>query len=523
MKKLLIFFLLIFAFAKPLSIDEAFKPSFIPQKNGVEFELKMGKGVHIYKNKFKVFVNDKLVKLNLPKAQKDMFGDEAYFNEFKIFIPAKNSEIKVEYEGCGATVCYAPQTKIYHFKTSQKSESKEDKITNLLKDASLFKILVSFFVFGVLLSLTPCIFPMIPILSGLLVKTAHKNSFLVSVVYVLSMSITYTIAGVLAGIFGANIQALFQNPYIIIAFSLVFVLLALSMFGFFEIGLPASIQTKLTKTSDKAGKKGGLLGVAIMGFLSALIVGPCVAPPLAGALIYISHTGNALLGGVALFIMSIGMGIPLLIMGLGANKLIPKAGTWMLMVNKIFGVIMLGVAIWFLDRILPVNVISILWAILLIGVGLYLNPFTKIENYKDTILKTIAFILLVVGSSLIFKVINSSEHTQIEKKELWEKVNSLSELEKIVKNNQRVIVDFTAKWCVACKEYDATTFKDRKILDEFKNYKLIQIDITNPKEKITKRFEISGPPTILIFENGELKQKIVGYRKKDEFLKILER
>jgi thiol:disulfide interchange protein DsbD len=215
MKKLLVLFFIIFAFAKPLSIDEAFKPSFIPQKNGVEFELKMGKDVHIYKNKFQVFVNDKLVKLKLPTAQKDMFGDDAYFKEFKIFIPAKNSEIKVKYEGCGATVCYAPQTKIYKLKAKTiKKESQENRVTNLLKNASLLKILVSFFVFGVLLSLTPCIFPMIPILSGLLVKTAHKSSFLVSVIYVLSMSVTYTIAGVLAGIFGANIQALFQNPYV---------------------------------------------------------------------------------------------------------------------------------------------------------------------------------------------------------------------------------------------------------------------------------------------------------------------
>jgi thiol:disulfide interchange protein DsbD len=519
--RILILFFALFAFAKPLPINKAFSPKFIPQNNGVEFVLNMAKGVHIYKNKFKVFVNDKELKLKLPSAKKDMFGSEAYFNKFKVFIPAKSGEVKVEYEGCSLEVCYAPQTKIYKFKESPKSESKEDRVSNLLKNASLFKILISFFVFGVLLSLTPCIFPMIPILSGLLVKTAHKSSFLVSVVYVLSMSVTYTIAGVLAGIFGANIQALFQNPYVIISFSLVFVILALSMFGFFEIGLPASLQTKLTKKSDEAGRKGGLIGVAIMGFLSALIVGPCVAPPLAGALIYISQTGNALLGGVALFIMSIGMGLPLLIMGLGANKLIPRAGSWMIAVSRVFGVIMLGVAIWFLDRILPTNVISILWGVLAIGVGLYLNPFSKIENYKQTIIKTFAFVLLVFGSSMIFKVINPPQVMQ--NKEMWQKVDTLQNLENIVKNNKKVLVDFTAKWCVACKEYEETTFKDKQVLDEFKNYKLIQIDITNPKDKITKKFEVAGPPTILIFEDGELKQKIVGYRNKDEFLKILER
>jgi thiol:disulfide interchange protein DsbD len=484
----------------------------------------MAKGVHIYKNKFKVFVNNKLLNLKLPKSSKDMFGDDVYFNTFKILIPTKSGEVKVEYRGCGNTVCYAPQTKIYKFKTDIKkqNESQENRITNLLKNASLFKILVSFFIFGILLSLTPCIFPMIPILSGVLVKTANRNSFLVSVVYVLSMSVTYTIAGVLAGLFGGNIQALFQNPYVIVSFSLVFVLLALSMFGFFEIGLPSSIQTKLTKKSNEAGKKGGLLGVVIMGFLSALIVGPCVAPPLAGALIYISQTGNAFLGGIALFVMSIGMGMPLLIMGFGANKLIPKAGSWMIMVNKIFGVIMLGIAIWFLDRVLPENIISVLWAVLVIGVGLYLNPFSKIENYKDTIIKTFAFVLLIIGSSLIFNVVNPPQY-QSQKQELWQKVNNLNELQKILKNNPKVLVDFTAKWCVACKEYEDTTFKNEKVLQEFKNYKLIQIDITNPKEKIAKKFEVAGPPTILIFENGELKQKIVGYRKKDEFLKILKR
>jgi len=518
LRVLSLLFLVVFLFAKPLSINEAFKSKFIPKKNGVEFVLEMPKGVHIYKDKFKVFVNNKEIKLSLPKAKKDIFGSDAYFGKFKVFIPIKEGEVKVKYEGCSLEVCYAPQTKIYHL-TPSKSETKTDKISNLLKNSSLLTILGSFFIFGVLLSLTPCVFPMIPILSGLLVKVGHHNKFLVSFVYVLSMSITYTIAGVLAGFFGANIQALFQNPYVIISFSLIFVILALSMFGFFEIGLPAFLQTKLTKESNEASKKGGFLGVAIMGFLSALIVGPCVAPPLAGALIYISQTGDAFLGGVALFIMSIGMGLPLLIMGVGAHKIIPKAGSWMIVVNKIFGVIMLGIAIWFLDRILPSNIIYILWAILAIGVGLYLKPFKEIQNYKDTIIKTLAFILLVFGSSMIFKVINPPQ--EIKKENLWQKVDNLNELEKIIKNNQKVIVDFTAKWCVACKEYDETTFKDKEVLNEFKKYTLIKVNITNQKEKITKKFEIAGPPTILVFENGKLKQKIVGYRNKDEFLKAI--
>ena len=513
---LTLFFL--FLWAKPLPIEKAFKSEFIPKDNGVEFVLKIAPHVHIYKNSIKVLVDNKPYKVTFPKTKKDDLGEDIYEGEFKLFIPQKG-EIKITYQGCSdEMVCYAPKTDRFLAKTFPIKQQKDEVVK--LFDKSIWVILGSFFIFGVLLSLTPCIFPMIPILSGPIIKSS-RHSFVVSLVYVLSMSIAYTIAGVLAGLFGSNLQTALQNPYVLGVFSLIFVFLAFSMFGFYEIGLPASLQTKLNKKSDEAGKKGGFLGIAIMGFLSALIVGPCVAPPLAGALIYIGQSGNALLGGSALFVMSLGMGMPLLLIGLGANKLLPKAGSWMMNVNKVFGVIMLGVAIWMISRVIPDNVTTILWAILFIGSGLYLNPFEKIENYKDTILKTIGFILIIVGGSLIFRSINPPTISHIQMQQ-WKIIKSIKDLENIEGD---AIVDFTAKWCVSCKEYEEITFKDKEVIDKLKKYNLYRVDVTNNTnfdKKIMKKFSIVGPPAILIFKNGKLVKKIIGYKPPNEFLKAID-
>ena len=520
MKKIIIFFIFLFSFGNEIDYKKIFISNFTPTQNGVEFSMKIKDGVHVYKNSIKVYVNNKSVDIKLPKAQKDDFGGDVYFKSLHFLIPAKEGVIKVEYQGCSDLVCYAPNSVTYNLKSNLKdSNDSSDNISSLF-NKSIWIILGSFFIFGVLLSLTPCIFPMIPILSGLIVKNLKNptplKGFLISLVYVLSMSITYTIAGVLAGLFGSNIQALFQNPYIIGAFSAIFVVLAFSMFGFFEIGLPASIQTKLTIKSNKAGESGGMIGVAIMGFLSALIVGPCVAPPLAGALVYIGQSGDALLGGSALFVMSIGMGVPLFIIGLGAGKFMPRAGGWMIGVNRVFGVIMLGVAIWMISRVIPDNITQILWAILAIGSGLYLNPFSQMQNYKEVIFKTLGFILIVIGSSIIFKVINPTQISISQNKLNWQYTKNLDNLK------GDVIVDFTAKWCVSCREYEENTFSNPLVINELKKYKLLKVDVTNNTDedtKLMKKYGIVGPPAILIFKNGKLIKKIIGYKPPKEFLK----
>ncbi len=525
MKKFFFLFIALFLFAAPLSIKEAFKPSFKETKNNVIFTLKMAKEIHIYKKSLKVFVDNKPYKITLPPPKKDSFGDDVYFNKITLKLPKKN--ITIKYQGCSDLVCYTPQTITYKIKQFTK-KTQTQKIVSLF-NKSIWIILGSFFVFGLLLSLTPCIFPTIPILSGLLVKNTNKNStafkgFFISLIYVLSMAVTYTIAGILAGLFGSNIQALFQNPFIIVSFSLIFVALALSMFGFFEIGLPASLQTKIMQKSNAAGNKGGIIGVMIMGILSALIVGPCIAPPLAGALIYIGKTGNALLGGVALFVMSLGMGVPLLILGLGAGKLLPKAGNWMMAINKIFGVVMLGVAIWMISRILPEAITSILWSILFIGSGLYLNPFSKMQNYKEVIVKTIGFFLILTGIMFFYKPFLHLNNQTIMQKTKWQKISNLNELQNIIKNNKTVLVDFSAKWCVACKELEENTFSNPKIKNILKNYKLVRIDITSPDKnlkKIIQKYKIIGPPVVLIFKNHKLILKITGYKPPSKFKKLL--
>ena len=266
--------------------------------------------------------------------------------------------------------------------TAPKSESETDQIANVIKGGSLWFIIISFFGFGVLLSLTPCVFPMIPIISSVILAQGEgmgtKKAFWLSLVYVLSMAVAYTIAGILAGLFGANLQAAFQTPWIITVFALVFVILSLSMFDVYELQIPNFIQSRLSKLG---GQQSGVLGIAIMGFLSALIVGPCVAAPLAGALIYIGQTGDALLGGIALFALSIGMGIPLLIVGTTSGKFMPKPGMWMDVIKAIFGVMLLGIAIWMMGRVLDENTTLLLWGGLAIFVA---SQYGRIRAFGRT-------------------------------------------------------------------------------------------------------------------------------------------
>ena len=226
--------------------------------------------------------------------------------------------------------------------------------------------------------------------------TAFRG-FTLSVVYVLSMSFAYTIAGVIAGVFGANLQAYLQNPYVLTTFALVFVLLALSMFGYYKLELPQSLTHKINKMSHNK-EKDGVVGIAIMGFLSALIVGPCVAPPLAGALVYIGQTGDAILGGAALFAMSLGMGLPLLLIGIGAGKFMPRPGGWMDSVSKIFGIVMLGIALWLLERVIPSVVTVYVWAMLLVATGIYLSKFHHIVTRTISLLITVLGVVIFVGA-----------------------------------------------------------------------------------------------------------------------------
>ena len=409
-------------------------------------------------------------------------------------------------------------------------EGNTAKIAEVLTKESSFFILFLFFIFGLLLALTPCIFPMIPILSSIIVSQAGKGeevsvgkAFFTSLVYVLAMALTYTIVGVVAGLLGADIQAAFAKPWVIVLFVLVFVALAFSLFGYYEIGLPASWQSKLTKVSDNAQGKGGILGTAIMGALSALIVGPCVAPPLGGAILFISQSGDAWLGGWALFIMSIGMGMPLLLVGLGAGKFMPRPGGWMTRVSEIFGVLMLAMALYMLRSLISDGMMMLLASLLLMGTALYMNPFeTSSVKGAWRLIKLFALSLLLYGALLFVgwvsgstSMLNPLDHLGGTQSTVTQKTHKPIDratrqgysyarlMEEVKRAGKPVIVDIGKANCAACTELEEITFPDPAVQAAMKRFKFIQIDITKYTEDdadLLKQFHLFGAPHLLFFD-----------------------
>ena len=581
-------------FLKP---EEAFKVSAVKKDGIIEATIKLGNKIHIYDDSLHIYVvkpeNFELKKFDKPKPH-DVDGDLVYEGNVLVKIPTKSIESKIqgdytlsiEFEGCSDRgICYQPQKKSFEFTSSKtaaksvdkgieknlpnKTESDEtsvfDKISSLTgegntakiadvlgTESSLFVILL-FFVFGLLLSLTPCIFPMIPILSSIIVsqssegKSSTGKAFFTSLVYVLSMAVTYTVVGLIAGLLGADIQTAMQNPWVLTLFAAMFVALAFSLFGYYEIGLPESIQSKLAKASDNAQGK-GILGTAIMGLLSALIVGPCVAPPLGGAILFISHTGDALLGGTALFVMSMGMGMPLLLVGVGAGKFMPKPGGWMTKVSQVFGIMMLGLAIFMLARILPDSVTLILWAMLLIGTALYLglldgkNP-SGLGGYLG---KLFAILLLVYGIALFiggasgatsfFRPLESftkSSSTAVDIVPTTSVKNhkgyTIERLRKeVAASDKPVVVDFGKDSCTACTELEEITFPNPAVQEQLKKFTFIKIDLTDNTEDdkaILKKYELFGTPNIIFFDkkNNYLPEKtLTGFIKPQVFVEHLE-
>ncbi|MDD2743056.1 MAG: protein-disulfide reductase DsbD, partial [Rhodocyclaceae bacterium] len=421
------------------------------------------------------------------------------------------------------------------------------KIAGLLKDAGFWAILAFFFVAGLGLSLTPCVFPMIPILSGIIAGQGHKVSrgrgFALSLMYVLGMAVTYAAAGIAAGMTGTLLSVALQSPWVLSAFALVFVVLSFSMFGFYELQLPSSLQSKLSEESGHLqGGRG--IGVFVMGALSALIVGPCVAAPLAGALLYIGQTGDAVLGGVALFVMALGMGVPLLIVGLSAGTLLPRAGAWMEAVKKFFGVLLLATAVWLISPVIPAIVQMLAWAALLIIPAIYLHALDPLPaNAKgwQRFWKGIGIFMLVTGVALLIGALAGGrdplqplaglrgQAVAAEPKKLpFEPVVSLADLEaKVLAAGQPVMLDFYADWCVSCKEMERFTFSDAAVQAKLAGFKLLKADVTanNADDKaLLARFGLFGPPGILFFDKSgkEIKTiRVVGFVEAKVFLQTL--
>ncbi|MFW3341703.1 protein-disulfide reductase DsbD [Aliarcobacter butzleri] len=570
MKKILLLLILfIYSFSlelgnKVLEPEEAFKVKFIKNEDSLNIKFELGKDIYLYHDKLQINIlkpqKIEITKeLNIPNPVNyeefivhfDDLNLTIPYNLLKSKVDSKEFEIELKFQGCSkAGLCYAPMSQKQILMFGENIENKNinlenlnetDSIANSLKEKNLLLVLLTFFGFGLLLSLTPCVFPMIPILSSIIVGASKNETmtasrgFFLSLVYVLSMSVAYTIAGVIAGIFGANLQVALQNPYVLVIFALIFVALAFSMFGYFEIRLPQAIQNRVNKTTDGKEKQ-GILGIAIMGFLSALIVGPCVAPPLAGALVYIGQTGDAILGGLALFVMSLGMGVPLLLIGLGAGKFMPKPGGWMESITRIFGIVMLGVAIWLLDRVLDATIIIYLWALLLLGSAIYLKIYQHILTQLITVVIFILGVILFVGAiSGATNPLNplekftSSKMTQVsDEKLIFKKVKNIQELELAIKNsNKPVMLDFWASWCVSCKELEEITFQDEQVINKLQEFTLLKADVTenNDEDKaLQKKFGVVGPPALIFWDKDKNEiqaSRIIGYKNPKDFLEIV--
>lgn len=534
-------------------------------------------GYYLYRDNFKFVIDDTEVKPGtavLPpgklKEDPDFGNVQVYYRNAEIKLPLiRKSEseqeinLTVTYQGCKEdTICYPPVNKTIPLFLSaavagtEKANiaasvipdsptiiSRQDAISHSLKDSSLLANMLVFLGFGLLLAFTPCIFPMIPILSGIIVGHGHKitsyHAFMLSLVYVLAMSATYAVLGVIAGSFSFNLQAASQNVWVITAFSGVFVLLALSMFGFYELQLPASWQTRLNQLGNKQ-KHGSLIGAGVMGMLSAIIVGPCVAPPLAGALIYISQTGDAILGGAALFALGLGMGAPLLVIGTSAGKLLPRAGAWMVTIKKIFGVVMLGVAIWFMERVLPGPVTLLLWSALVIVTALYMGALdTLLPGARwQKLWKGLGMIMLIYGVILVVGAASGSNdvfrplqgmayQSETAGKLPFEMIKTVDDLDRRLAdaefNNRPVMLDFYADWCITCKEMEKYTFPKPEVHAALQDVILLKADVTANDEydqALMKRFGIIGPPAILFFVRGEEHRgyRLVGFVKAGDFV-----
>lgn len=578
--------------------DEAFRLDVaVRDADHIAASWVIAEGYYLYRDKFEFALEPvKGVSLRPVKMPEGELKQDEFFGEIQVYHevvdvdlalqreagPATPVTLVVKYQGCAeAGVCYQPMSKRIELmlpaadgssaaatatgpsdstpanKSDTASLSEQDAIARRLANGSMIATLLAFFGFGLLLSLTPCVFPMIPILSSIIVGQGSsitvRKSFILSLVYVLSMAATYTVAGVIAGLFGENLQAAFQNAWVLASFAAVFVLLSFSMFGFYELQMPSFIQNKLSSVSNRQ-QGGSLIGVAVMGFLSALIVGPCVAAPLAGALIYIGQTGDAVLGGLALFTLSMGMGMPLIAIGVGAGKVLPKAGAWMDSVKAVFGVLMLAVAIWLLERILPPSLTLALWSALLILSAVYLRAMDDLpveatgwtRLWKGVGLFSLAYgVLLLIGAASggndplrpLENIRAGGASGQVVAEQAhalpFKQIHSLADLQRELDNASRagkpVMIDFYADWCISCKEMEKYTFGDARVQQALKDFVMLQADVTDNNEDhkaLLKRFGLFGPPGILFFDAKGLERKdlsVVGFKKPDAFLQVVQK
>ena len=562
--------------------EEAFKLSLTPRADGnLDAQFTIVKDYYLYRDKITFKVIDpagvQVAGIDLPPAEEKNdpnFGKMLiYHQSFNAVVrltgmPTGTKTLKLEtsHQGCSDNgICYPPQDEVMSVDltaapTSATSTepapqatagdtSDTGRVTAILQGGNYWLVIISFFGFGLLLSLTPCVFPMIPILSGIIVgqgqQITKRKGFLLSLAYVLGMAVTYAMAGVAAGLSGTLISNALQNPWALGTGAAIFVALAMSMFGFFELQMPSFLQSRFTEASNRI-QGGRFTSVFVMGAISALIVGPCVAAPLAGALLYISQTSDVVLGGVSLFSLALGMGVPLLLIGLSAGALLPRAGGWMDAVKRFFGVALLAVAIWLISPLLSEVTQMLLWAALLIISAMFLHVLEPLAvNAKGLarFWKGVGMIALVAGIALLLGAMGGSRDllqplsvyqgggtgaAQNDNHLAFQRVKNVAELDAAIAaaGNRAVMLDFYADWCVSCKEMENFTFTDASVQAKLKDVLLLQADVTanNAEDKaLLARFKLFGPPGIVFFDkNGsEIAYRVVGYEPAEKFLDSL--
>lgn len=564
--------------------EEAFVVSVaVRDASTVVADFRPVKGYYLYKDKV-AFALERLpgmavAQVALPPGEaKDdpNFGrTEIYREPFQAVVTLKREAgaeargaINATWQGCkDKSVCYPPISKAFDVLLPAASAatsgpesgaappagagSDEDRFSDLLRHGNFWLLLTGFFGAGLLLTFTPCVLPMIPILSGIIVgqgqKVTRGRALTLSGVYVLGMALTYTAAGIAAGLSGTLLTNALQNPWVLGVFALVFVVLAISMFGFFELQLPASAQSRLSEAANRL-PGGQYAGVFTMGVLSALIVGPCVAAPLAGALLYIGKTGDWLLGGSGLFAMALGMGAPLMVVGASAGTLLPRTGPWMNSVKEFFGVVLLGMAIWLVSPMIPAVMHMLAWAVLLIISAIYLHaidPLPPGASGLRKFWKGVGLVSLLTGVALLVGALSGGRDVLQPLSALrpavagpavgvahvkFERVAGIADLESRLAQagGRPVMLDFYADWCVSCKEMERFTFSDPRVQARLKDVILLQADVTsNTADDVAllKRFGLFGPPGILFFDRQGKEVpgiRVIGYLEPERFLKTLD-
>lgn len=564
-----------------LPVDEAFQPILTAlDGNTVEVAIRVADGYYLYKDKISATVDSdqvQLGKLELPAGE---MKTDQYFGNMEVYhfdvfgrLPmaratpeAMDLDLEIGYQGCADDgICYPPVSKIITVSlpgatavsalasvaaasASAAPVSEQARLAQIITGSGLGLVVATFFGLGLLLAFTPCVLPMVPILSGIIAGEGDNISpargFSLAMSYVMGMALVYTAAGVAAAAAGLQLQAMFNQPWVLVLFSSLFIVLALGMFGMFELQMPSAIQSRLATIGGNQ-KTGTAIGAFVMGAISSLVVTACVAPALIATLTVMAQTGDMVRGGIALFAMSMGMGAPLLLVGAAQGKLLPKAGAWMVAVKSAFGFMMLGLAIWMMSRVLPDEVTLALWGILIFMAGVYLGGLTTLTSESFGVQKLgkgFGLLAIIYGAVLLIGSLAGSDSMLrplaafntgggaivAEQRELaFQRIKTTADLDAAVaaaaRQGKSAMLDFYADWCVSCVEMEKYTFTDAGVQEALSNTVLLQADVTandDEDQALLKRFGVFGPPTIIFFGADGVQRhgfEVVGYMKAEDF------